>query len=139
MATTRENILSEIQSILEGVESIKYVELDRMFQPDLDTISLPAVFIYPGAENRVTSGGVIGEETWEWEIVLEVWSNVDEVTLESLLNDIHKIMFTNERIGNYADYSYRVNSEFFYIDPEKRLKGMLITYLVRFGHTKGTP
>lgn len=139
MSTKRENILNKIKEILDDIEDVKYVEIDRMLQPDLETIPLPSVFIYPGSETRVTSGGVIGYETWEWVITLEVWSDVSIVTLESLLNDIHTTMFTNERIGNYADYSYRLSSEFFYIDPEKNLKGMILNYLIRFDHPKGTP
>lgn len=134
----RESILSEIKATLEDISIIRYVEVDRMLQPDLDVVPLPCAFIYPSAETRIQTA-TIGQETWEWEIILEVWSNVSEVSLELLLDSIHTQMFANERLGGYADYSYRVNSDFYYIDPEKELKGMIITYLVRYYHPKGTP
>lgn len=133
--TTRQNILDNIKDTINGVRDIKSVEIDRMTPPDMENTAFPAAFIYSDSESRIDNG-VIGQETWDWIIAIEVWARNTE--LEDLLQDIHSEMHDDYDRGGYADYSFRTGVEFFYIDPAKDIKGMVITYLVRYQHTLGT-
>jgi hypothetical protein len=136
MATSkRVTILNNIKTILENVSGINYVEIDRATPPDWETQVLPAAFIYQGEEVRDDSNSTIGNETWNWEIFIEVIAN--DTDLETLLQNIHNDMYADYTLSSIVLNSYRTGSTFYYIDPESRLKSMILAYTVRYDHAQG--
>lgn len=143
MATTRQNILETIKTDLEGIidtethEAVfKYVSVARIPPTELDTVPLPACFIYSESEKRITDErSVMGRETWEWIVVLEVWA-LDK-DLENLLEYIHETLYADYRFGNYAQGSHREGVDFFTIDTTMRTEGMVIPYNIQYCHVAG--
>ncbi len=137
MSTTRENILDTIKTNITAVTGISSASLLQPSPVDLDTIAMPAAFIYTGAEVRLADNrAVIGYETWQWEVFIEVWAR--DTDMEALLGLIHSKMYLDEEIGNYAVISYRTGVDMQVVDPEQSLQVMLITYEVIYRHVKGT-
>ena len=81
--------------------------------------------------------GSIGFETWDWTVILEVWVKGAKTT-EDILKEIHEAMYVDWDRGGYAITSYRTGVDFFYIDPTEEIKGMNITYNIRYEHAQGT-
>lgn len=137
MSTARQNILARIKEDLEAIASIKEVYLYESGPMDLETVPMPCAFIHTSDEARlVDSRAVIGYETWSWQVVIEVWA-VDK-EMEDLLNDIHTKMYSDNSFNDYAIVSYRTGVDFLFIDPERALESMLITYEITYRHVKGT-
>jgi len=136
MTTTRQNILATFKEELEELSSLSSVEVYKTFPGDIETVPFPCAFIYSGRESRVMDGrAVIGKETWQWPIFIEVWSITDD--LEFLLGEIHNKLFLNETLSGYAITSYRLGVDIFVVDPDKFLQVMVIEYEVLYRHTKG--
>lgn len=135
--TTRQNILTHLQATLEAVDTVKYVELERAKPIDLDTLPIPCVFVYSGEERRVRDErAIIGQETWDWFLTLEVWTNDDP---EIILGKIHKAMYDDRFFGNHAVDSERDSIEGIYIiDEDSNIKSMMLNYIVTYRHTLGT-
>lgn len=136
MSTTRENILDRIKTDLTAVTGVNYVTLLQPSPVDLETIAMPAIFIYTGPETRLSDNrAVIGYENWQWEVILEVWAR--DTDMEALLGLIHAAMFADEELGNYAVISYRTGVDMQIVDPEQSLQVMVISYEVIYRHVKG--
>jgi hypothetical protein len=136
--TTRQHILEEIYNALTTITDIKYLEIERSTPLEIDSIPFPAVFIYSGPEMRVEDNrGVIGYETYEWNISIECWgTNVD---MEDLLGQIHTVMFINNEFHDYACYSYRMGVSHLVVDPDQSLRAMILEYVVLYRHVQGVP
>jgi len=137
--TTRMNILNTIKSVLEGVSAIQEVQVNRNTLVDMDTISMPCAFVFSGAEVRITDStyAVIGYETWDWTVSIEVWAQ--DTDMEELLGDIHTAMHNNEHLSTYAVTSFRTGVDHFVVDPTQLLAGMLLDYSIIYRHRKGVP
>lgn len=136
MTTTRVNILERIKTDLTAVSGVQYVDLLQPSPVDLDTIDMPAIFIYTGPEVRLSDNrAVIGYESWQWNVVLEVWTR--DTDMEALLGKIHAAMFADEEIGNFAVTSYRTGVDMQIIDPEQSLQAMIIEYEIIYRHIRG--
>lgn len=141
--TKRQNILETIQDTIEaivdgdGAKVFNDVSIGKEPPNELENKSLPCCYIWSDRETRYTEGeeAVIGKETWEWFVIIEIWS-LDK-DRETLLNYIHTAMYNDYRIGNYAEYSERWGVDLFTIDPEKRLELMLIPYRIIYRHELG--
>lgn len=135
--SSRTSILSKIETVLQGVDGINEVIVDKVTPVSLETVVLPCAFVYSGSEIRLTDDrSVIGYENWEWDILIEVWAR--DSVMETLLSSIHSAMFANELMGGYASTSYRTGVDLFVIDPEQSLQSMLITYKVIYRHVSGS-
>lgn len=140
MSTKREQILDRVKTTLETVSTINTVEVNKMTMVDMNTIALPSAFIFPSSEERVQQGednAVIGRETWDLNIVIEVWTK--STTVETLLGEIHTAMYADRYLNNLADWSWRTGSELFVVDISKELWGISLSYTIRFSHPQGTP
>ena len=137
--TKRQEILETIKTMIEeNFQDVQNVEIEHVTSVDLDTIGFPAVFIFAGEENRVESGGSVDEETWDWDIMIEVWAEGNDVDMEEMLQGLHNAMGTDIRLGGFADYSFRRGtSPFFIVDPNKEVKGFGVAYGVRYHHALG--
>ena len=134
--TARQEILAQIKTILEDVDDVNYVEIDRATPVDLDTVSLPAVFVYTSREVRCyDERAVIGYETWDWELVIEVWTQ--ETDQEELLGKIHSAMFADNDLGDHAILNVRTGVSFYVLDVTKSIKSMVLTYYILYRHTLG--
>ena len=132
----RTDILDRIESLLRAIPDIRDVVVNKSTPVDIDTIVMPYVFVYSGVETKLKdSRAVIGSETWDWAVILEVWAT--EESMEDLLAAIHAAMFADENFGGYASYSERMGVDMYVIDPTRALQSMLITYSVIYRHVQG--
>jgi hypothetical protein len=136
MSTTRQLILNQLEIVLKAVSSVKYVELERSIPIDLDTLPLPCVFVYSGKENRVKDErAVIGKETWDWEVSLEIWTNGN---VESIIGEIHSALWTNRSLGGYSVMTIRDSIEGIYvIDEDSDTKSIILNYIITYRHALG--
>lgn len=143
MSTTRQNILSSIKTTLEAIKDSngkrRFTTIkteDKQAPPSLDVTPLPLIFVWTDRENRVEDDrAVIGKETWEWYIVLEVWAK--DKDMEELLSYIHTAMYNNDDFDHYACFSDRISVDFLTLDTTKQLEAMLVSYRVLYRHTRG--
>lgn len=134
--SSRTSILSQIETVLQGVSDIKEVIINQVTPVSMETVALPCAFIYSGPEIRLSDDrSVIGYENWEWNVLIEIWARDSE--MENLLSSIHSAMFANELMGGYAATSYRTGVDLFVIEPEQSLQSMLITYAIIYRHVRG--
>lgn len=137
--TKRQEILNAVLTLLEeNFQELESIQINHATSVDIETAPFPVAFISSGEENRVESGGGIDEETWDWDIMIEVWAQGSDVDMEELLQSLHNAMGTDIRLGGFADYSFRKGtSPFFIIDPNKEQKGFGVAYAVRYHHPLG--
>lgn len=134
--SVRQNILSEIVTILETLVTLKHVELKHVSPVDLDTVALPCAFVFGGADKKLNDDrALIGCENWLWRIVIEVW--VKDVDPEDILKEIHDVMWTNRDIGGYAITSDRVGVDLLVVDVEQSIEALLIDYDILYRHERG--
>jgi len=142
--TTRQAILDKLKSLMEEVADdssnfiFKQVELTKTAPPDIETVPLPACFIYTDREYRLEEEdrATISKETWEWYVTIEVWAAYEE--LEAILKFIHKKIYDNYTIGNYANWASRVGVDFLTIDSAHDIESMAISYRIIYRHTLGS-
>jgi hypothetical protein len=143
MATKRQSTLSRIQEIIraatidgETIFDSDSVKLSKQPPVNLSTATFPQCFIYSGPETRLLDErAVIGKESWEWLVFLEVWGS-DNV-LEDLLNAIHSAMFADYKFTNTVEYSERIGVDFQTVDPTMQLESMVIPYRIIYRNAKG--
>jgi len=136
MASSRNNILTNLQSTLEGISSIKTVIIKKSSMTDLDVISLPAIFIYIGPEEKVfDQRAIIGYETWDWKITLAVYAR--DTDMEELLKDIHDVLFASRTLTNTCIDIIRQSADELMVDVEDSLKILILDYSVLYRHTIG--
>jgi len=142
LSTTRQNILSQIQTDIVAITSaevavFKSVQCKQPGIPDIEKNEYPCVFIYTGPEKRVEdpSRAVIGYETWDWTVMIEVWSK--ESTMETLLSLIHSALFADYTLGQNAVLCRRSGVDTWVLDPEHDWCSMVIPYLITYRHTQG--
>jgi len=129
----RNRILQLIANAVKSIPYIKTVEVDRINAVDITKTSLPAIFIYGGNDKSIDD--VIGMETWDWEISVEVWAKGKD--MEDILADIHKKLHAiNGKTGEINTIT-RTSSEMFVVDPTKLIKGMLLKYSVIYRNPLG--
>jgi len=140
--TTRQHILDKIKSLLEEIADdssnfiFKQVEITRTTPPNIETVPLPACFIYSDREYRVEDErAVVGKETWEWYVILEVWALYED--LEKILQFIHNKIFENYSLGDYASWAERMGIDFYTISPDRDVESMAIPYRILYRHTNG--
>lgn len=135
--STRVRILDAIEKNMEDTSSIKDVFVNKVSPVDLDIAAFPAAFIYSDSEELVLDErATMGFDTWEWQIVIEIWTNQYAV-LDEILVDVHNSMFENYRLDGNAMNSYRTSLSEVIIDPAKEIKAMVLNYSVLYQHKYG--
>lgn len=147
MSTHREGILDRIKLMLEGIEEndmpvFKHVSVGEITPVDIDTVALPAVFVFQGPEKRLVQ--VTDREQWDWTIILEVWAK-DE-NMEHLLGLLHTVMAKNYSDGGLICSTLlgvidvmRTGSDMMIVDPDRSLAAMVVTFTVLYRHEYGQP
>ena len=134
--STRQNILNQIVTTLESLSALKYVEQKKISPVDLETVPFPCAFVFSGAERKLNDDrAVIGDENWSWRIVIEVWAK--DTDMESLLKEIHDLMWINRSLNGYAALLDRVGVDFLVVDVEQSIEAMLIDFDVLYRHKCG--
>lgn len=141
--TTRQNIISTLEDTLESIASVNDVKLADFNASDViklatnvqDTESLrdPVVFISVGQETK--ADGVVGRETWLWTVFLVVLTSSSE--REEIASDIHAAMYSDNDVGGYAISSHRTAMDLFDFEGHSLIKGLIMTYEIRYSHTIG--
>jgi hypothetical protein len=142
MSTKRQTILNNIKTIITGITSggstlFKHVNITRIPPTELDTTPFPAAFIYSDREVKFFDGenAVIGSETWDWSIIIEVWAQ--DKDMEDILNSVHSAMFADYKFTNTAEWSERIGVELFTVDTSRSIEAMLIPFRVIYRHILG--
>jgi hypothetical protein len=137
-ATKRQQILSSIANTLCQVSAIQTVSINKSDPVDLDTIPMPACFVYSGPQNRAGDDDTImGYETFEWTVIVEVFA--ENVDMETLLGQIHNKMFFNCHQSGTAEFSWLSGVNIFLIDPLRQLQMMSLEFYVLYRHPMGVP
>jgi len=135
MSTFRQNIISNIVTVLQEISQLKSVTAEEIVITDLDTVPMPCAFVVVSSESRVETG-TIGYESWDWSINVEVWARTD---LEVLLELIHKKLYEDPLRGGYATNTHRIGSDIFTIESDKQLNGLMINFQIHYRHPWGNP
>jgi hypothetical protein len=142
MSTKRQITLNNIKNIITNITSggnvlFKHVGITRIPPTELDTVAFPAAFIYSDRETKFFDGenAVIGSETWDWSIIIEVWAQ--DKDMEDILNSIHSAMYADYKFSNTVEWSERVGVELFTIDPTRSVEAMLVPYRVIYRNILG--
>ncbi len=137
MSTKRSDILTYIGTMLGEISDIKEVFVNKPTVVDLDTVSLPCAFIFSGPETRLVDPhySVIGYETWDWNVLVEVWAQ--DTDMEALLGTIHEKMHSGEQMNSKAVTSFRTGANMMVVDPTQSLEVMSIDYSIIYRHIKG--
>jgi len=143
MATKRQTILSNIQTIIravaidgEAVFESSSVKLSKQPPSELATATFPQCYIYSGPEQRVEDErAVVGKETWEWIVYLEIWGSDD--VMEDILNAIHSAMFADYKFTHTAEWSSRIGADTQTVDPTYQIESMVIPYKVFYRNVNG--
>lgn len=133
MTTRRADILDQVEANLLTVATIKEIKSGKVVVVDLDTVAFPCAWVFAGPDTRID--GVIGYETWDWVVYVEVWAK--DTDMEALLGEIHSAMYIGRKMNGLADNTVRTGSEMFTVDPEQSVEGMLIPFKIEFKHVKG--
>jgi len=140
--TKRQDILNKIKEIIEAVQLdgltlFNSVKTTRMPPSDIETTAFPVCYVYSDRETLLVEGekAVIGQETYDWFIMLEVWASDTE--MEDILQVIHNAMAANYKFSNLASFSERLGVDFMIVDPSTQLTAMLIPYHIVYRHSFG--
>lgn len=135
--TKRQQILDQFNALLvDGEANIKHIEVNRPTVPDHEKNPFPSAYIYSGRARRMDDG-VIGEETFEWEVMIALWVKGDDI--EALLGRVESTLSsaTGRSLNCVAEWSQLIDAEPLTVDAEKNLKSFLLTYEVRYAHAQG--
>lgn len=133
--TTRQSILSNIQTTIQNIAAIKTVILNKLSISDLETFPFPICFIFSGGENKVWD--VLNYESWEWPVYIEVWAL--DTDIETYLGSIHNEMAKDYTRGGFALDCERIGTSApWLVDPDDSLAGMLIEFKIKYRNVYGT-
>lgn len=136
--TKRKEILNRLKEDMEDLGIFDSVLVRQPGLPDLEKVQFPCVFIYSGVENRLTDQrSVIGYETWEWRVNIEVWEKGEEDQNEDILALIHKKLYDDSSLGGHCEYCERLGSDFWVLEPEHFWSSMIVPYTILYRHLNG--
>jgi hypothetical protein len=134
--TVRQDILSNFKTTLEAITDFKEVSVDRVTVFDIATAPLPSAFVW--SDTAVLISGAIGDETWEWDIVVEFFAR--DVDMEDLIGKVHLEMRKDYQRGNPNNVMETklldINKDI--LDVDKSLQSSSIRYQITYKHPRGT-
>lgn len=132
--TKRETILATAADILgKGYTDLKSVEINRSTPVERDVTPYPAGFLYSGPFRRLDNGA-IGQDEWEWEIIVEVfWDGKEAV--ETVWKKLY-LALANNTLSGACDWFILKSGREFVNDSESTLQ---FTFECRYHNTFGTP
>lgn len=136
----RQDILDNIQTTLENITEIKTVMMHQPYAVDIETIVLPAALVWTISESESgATSGLVGKETWDWIIGIEVWFKADDSDSETLLKVVNDAMYTDGQRGGCAIDTKRIAIDHFevYNDRDNNIKGFSITFRILYYHSYG--
>jgi len=135
--TTRQKILANIKTTIDGIDRLRSVIVNRFNLPDFNISPLPIAFIFSGDEKDATDQvGVINYESWIWEVVILVWCQDEDS--EDYIGLIHNAMAADETRGGNALESKRIGALGPYsADSEGSMIGVELVYGVQYRHQYG--
>lgn len=133
--SVRKKILKEFSVLVkEAWTKLTVIHINRFHFTDLETEKLPVAMLFSGRETRQEEE--IGEETYDWELELEIYGNFDMDT-ENLLQAISNKIALNETLNGTCHYARRQGSDVLTSDVTKEMKALKIIYQVRYSHLYG--
>lgn len=136
----RQDILDNIETTLNGITEINTVIMHQPYQVDIETIYLPSVSVWTLSESEsALTGGLVGKETWDWVIGVEVWFYKDTTNEETLLKNVNDAMYVDPQRAGCAIDTQRIAIDHFevYNDRDTNIKGFSITFRVTYFHDRG--
>lgn len=136
--TTRQKILANIKTTIEGITRIKSVITNKMVLPDFNINPMPIAFVFSGEEKDATDQvGLLNYESWFWQVAIVIWTQNEDI--EDYVGLVHNAMGVDETRGGYALESKRVAASTPYaVDPEGSTEGIELIYEIQYRHVYGT-
>ncbi len=134
MSTRREAILAKVADLLgKNYPGLKSVEINRPLQVELDSAAFPASFVYSGPFRRL-DGGAIGQDEWEWDVIVELfWDGRENV--ETVWKNLYLALADNSLSGE-CDWFILTSGREFIKENESTLQ---FTFECRYHNPFGTP
>jgi len=141
----RNLILERFKTVIQAQSTFKYVDVNRATPiPNISNHPMPSAFIYSGGEIRVKDDrAVIGQETWDWGVFVEVWCKGSNFSTETLLKTVHDAVYVDSALttpgtlGVLAKSITRASASDLLMDPAAELKGVMIEFSVLYDNTWG--
>jgi hypothetical protein len=136
----RQDILNNIQTTLEAVSSLNTVIMYQPTSVSLDTIYLPCAFVFTLSESESgLTSGLVGQETWEWILGIEVWFKNETTNEETILKAVNDALYVDGQRGGCAVDTKRISIDHFEVnnDRENSIKGFAMTIRILYYHSYG--
>lgn len=140
MASRRQDILDNIESELLDITELKTVIMHQPYAVDIETIELPSASVWTLSESESgETSGLVGYETWDWFIGIEVWFFADVDDTEDLLKIVVDKLYEEPQRGGCAIATQRMSVDPFevYNDRETNVRGFAlqikVTYFNKYG------
>ncbi|MCK5235475.1 MAG: hypothetical protein KAR06_00705 [Deltaproteobacteria bacterium] len=134
--TTRQDILADIKSTLNGISVIKQVSVGKVSAVDIEKVAFPVCFVFSEDETKAEPKSDL-VETWIWHIGLEIWSKNSD--METMMGLIQTAMNEDRTCGGNAIFCERISSDRYMIDPSKFIMGLSMTYEIKYRHAVLVP
>lgn len=136
----RQDILDELQTVLETVNSLSSVIVKKPVFQDLDTVAMPVAFIYSGPSRlAIPEYQTIGYETFEWIVNIEIYG-YEDLDLEDMLSSVHTTLFANNTLNDYAILSQITSTDMYdAMSSDRSFQGLIIEYNILYHHVQGQP
>lgn len=139
MASKRQDILDNIEATLNAITEIEEVRMTQPIEVDKDTVGFPFASVWTFSDVPAAQTPIIGQETWDWLIGIEVWFYNDVTNQETLLKTVVDAMYVDTQRGGCALDTKRVLIDHFnvYNDYETSIKGFIVQFRITYLHEYG--
>lgn len=132
----RQDILESFAATLREIAEIDEVVINKVCPSDIDVRPLPCAFVFSGPSSKIERA-VIGFETWDWDVVTEVW--LMEEDIEEWIARVHEALSVDYTRNGNSDESYLIDTDTVVLNPTKDLQSIILIWRVRYDHKFGEP
>ena len=136
----RTDILSNIETTLNNLATITTVIMHQPYAVDIETVTLPVASVWTISESESAfTSGLVGMETWDWLIGIEVWFNPQSTDEETLIKSVNDALYVDTQRGGCAIDTKRVSIDHFevYNDRDTNIRGFALQFRIVYYHDNG--
>ncbi len=136
----RSDILGNIETVLKAIVGLipEQVYVGKLQDVSLNdpSVALPVVFVIQGSEQKVPEP-VMGFETWNWTVSIEVWCL--DTSVETLYSAIQSALTADITRGGFSRKFERTSGDVLAVDAARGISAFQQTYQIQYRHPYGTP